>query len=1039
MGAGNVPGISPLVGSYNSWVAGRQIGPSLPRPFTDFQAGAFGPLSPLMPMAIDLPEDSGRAGPRRRQYPVGWNLPVGQPGSEGGSGKLAPFDVLYKYADAYSVGRACINIRRDEMAGLSWDIGPTADAQANTKGDKGAAKDQRERAATIVNWFKRIDSNYYGFQNWFTAALEQQIVIDALSLYLAPTRVEGKGLFGSDLSELQLLDGSTIRPLYDMHGARPGGGRPAYQQYLYGVPRSEYTAIMSGEDLDDMAADLRDAGIDDDVEPLHEYRGDQLLYLPRLPRISSPYGFGPVEQSLVPLTLGMMRQNFLIDYYQEGCHDDQTEVLTDDGWKTFAKLSGERLATRSLDGLFEWQAPTKIHQYPSSGKMLHFSGRSVDAMVTPGHRMYVASRDRNTTNHGSWSDYEFRLASELAADPNGVISNFPTTQRWVGTEPGRKVIPAIEVDRRHPAVEKAAEIIRALVPCRANVALQACVAGGVSTRAGYSAKVAMGIQSTRTKGSDPHYWGLPERNFVPAKGGHMPSRGWNIGMKEWAEFLGLYIAEGWTRAPFEVFVSQSPKSARLDEVKRILAATPFKWSYDEDKCQFSTTSKTLVLELAKCGKYAENKRIPAEMKELTTPYIEATLHGFWVGDGTIIKSSGQRSFATTSPTLADDIQELLIKCGRMASRRKQGANRLGKRPYYTLMESSLEKRVLPKPKWVDYSGDVWCAEVPNKTLFTRRNGVVTLSGNTIPGTFVIAGDQYVTPAQQRQLQDTLNAIAGDTAWKHRIIVLPPGSKSDPQKNMDGQFQLDQVIAEQVAMVMHIQPHEIGITPGGRSGGLGGKGVAEQQQASVSEQRTEPDRKWWKESCFDLAIQRVFGQGDLEWKWVDFENETDDQKDAQTAQVRIFSGQSTIDQELIEAGKDAFGFPLPRFPLLVLGSFFFSFDPTVPSPVPPAAPTPPGGPGGPGYPASTALTQALQPEPGKNPEKPKNDPASALLSDKKKDRKKGRKELTDRFADNLKDTTKHPPIQTPAVTPTSKPGAPDTATQTNGTPPSSVFG
>jgi hypothetical protein len=624
MNAGNA-GYSPLVSSYNQFVAGHQIGPALPRPFVDFQGGAFGPLSPIQPMPIDMPGDSGRPGPRRRQYPVGWNLPVGQPGSEGGSGKLAPFDVLYKYADIFSVGRTCINIRRDEMAGLSWDIGPTADAQADTKGDRGAAKDMRQRAAKIVSWFKRIDSNYYGFQNWFTAALEQQIVIDALSLYLAPTRVDGKGLFGSDLAELQLLDGSTVRPLYDIHGARPGGGLPAYQQFLYGVPRSEYTAIMSGEDLDEMAADLADAGIDDGTEPVHEYRGDQLLYLPRLPRISSPYGFSPVEQALVPITLGMMRQNYLIDYYQEG---------------------------------------------------------------------------------------------------------------------------------------------------------------------------------------------------------------------------------------------------------------------------------------------------------------------------------------------------------------------------------------------------------------------------SIPGQFVIAGDQYVTPAQQRQLQDTLNAIAGDTAWKHRIIVLPPGSKSEAQKNMDGQFQLDQVIAEQVAMIMHVQPHEIGITPGGKSGGLGGKGVAEQQQSSVAEQRTEPDRKWWKESCFDLIIQQVFGQEDLEWKWIDFENEKDENGSAQTAQTRIFSGQSTIDQELIEQGKDAFGLPLTQTPLLILGSTIYSLDPNVPSPVPPAAPAPGGLPGGGGDPASTALTQALQPEPGKNPDKPKNDPASALLSDKKKDRKKGRKELADRFADNLKNTTKHPPIAAPAkpgAKPASVPAAPATATQTGVAP------
>jgi hypothetical protein len=115
----------------------------------------------------------------------------------------------------------------------------------------------------------------------------------------------------------------------------------------------------------------------------------------------------------------------------------------------------------------------------------------------------------------------------------------------------------------------------------------------------------------------------------------------------------------------------------------------------------------------------------------------------------------------------------------------------------------------------------------------------------------------------------------------------------------------------------------------------------------------------------------------------------------------------------------------------------------------------------------ALSNALQPELGKNPDKPKNDPASALLSDKKKDRKKGRAELTDRFADNLKDlTSKKPPedqapapaVQSPAQSQTPAPKPPQgavgsetevkpgegaaqtapaaaTATQTSGTPPS----
>ena len=131
----------------------------------DFLTGAFGPLSPLTPMPIDTSvEDSGRPSPRRFQYPIGWNIPIGQPGTEGL--KLVNFQALRRYADLYSVVRAMLNIRENETAGLTWDVGPTADAQAQLRDDpdrKNKRKDQHDRSAQIVQWFKRIDSNYKGF------------------------------------------------------------------------------------------------------------------------------------------------------------------------------------------------------------------------------------------------------------------------------------------------------------------------------------------------------------------------------------------------------------------------------------------------------------------------------------------------------------------------------------------------------------------------------------------------------------------------------------------------------------------------------------------------------------------------------------------------------------------------------------------------------------------------------------------------------------------------------------------------------------
>ncbi len=511
---------------YNQWVAGRSLGPGLPRPWQDFLSGAFGPLSPLVPMPIDEPVDSGRATPRRWQYPVGWNLPVGQPGTEGL--KLASFPILRQYADIYSVVRAMLNIRKEELAGLNWDIGPTADAQQATKGDKAAVSDQKDRAKQIVNWFKRVDPDYYGFQSWFSALLEDQFVIDAVAIHLHPTRVDGKGLFGSSLAHLVTVNGETIRPLVDIKGGTPRPPSPAYQQYLWGVPRSDLMSVMTGEDLVQMQQDLEAVDLSD-VQPEEEYAADQMLYLPHVRRTWTPYGFSPIEQALMPITIGLKRQEFLLDFFTEG---------------------------------------------------------------------------------------------------------------------------------------------------------------------------------------------------------------------------------------------------------------------------------------------------------------------------------------------------------------------------------------------------------------------------TIPGVYVIAGDQYVTPAQQRQLQDSLNALAGDQAWKHRVIVLPPGSKTDAQKDLSWQAQVDQTITEQVAMILHIQPHEIGQVPGGRTSGLGGKGMVEGQQSAIIEQRTNPYRKWWKESLFDWVIQKVFGQKDLEWKWVDFDEAEDEEKKSAARKADISIGRITIDETRVEDGLDPFNTPYTQSPIVIMAGQVVPLDPNL-KPIPAA---PAGGPG-----------------------------------------------------------------------------------------------
>lgn len=299
---------SPLIASYAEWAAGRGTS-ALPRDFSTYLAGTFGPLMPMQPQPINQPaEGEDRPGPRRTQFPVSWNMPHGQPGDEGL--KLASYSSLRTVADTYSVARACIQLRKSELLGIDWDIVPTKDAEKKMRDDRKARRDFDDRRMKVHKFFARPDSNYLAFRDWFAVLLEDVFVVDALTLYMWPSKRRGRGVMGSDLGELTAIDGTTIRPMYDIHGNLPRAPNPAYQQYLFGVPRTDFASIISGEDIDDESAE--------DLKLARQYRGDHLVFRPMVARNWTPYGFGPIERALVPIMSGMQRQNWQLSYFQEG-------------------------------------------------------------------------------------------------------------------------------------------------------------------------------------------------------------------------------------------------------------------------------------------------------------------------------------------------------------------------------------------------------------------------------------------------------------------------------------------------------------------------------------------------------------------------------------------------------------------------------------------------------------------------------------------------------------------------------------------------
>lgn len=261
---------------------------------------AFGPGIPTLPAPLDpVREDSGRAEPRIFEYDVSWNLP-----DSGTRHRLVPWKTLRDAADNIPLFRRCIEIRKQETVATAWDITLTKRA-VQTAQRNSPDKPRHQVEADLRNsldadidrltqfWTMPDRGNGYTFTEWLSQFIEEHLVLDAVSIYPRYT-------FGGDLYSLELLDGSTIKPLLDHRGGRPTPPNPAYQQILHGFPRGEFTADANGDAIN------------------NGYPSDQLIYIRRAVRTWTPYGYSAVEQALNDGDLYMRRYQWLKSEYTDG-------------------------------------------------------------------------------------------------------------------------------------------------------------------------------------------------------------------------------------------------------------------------------------------------------------------------------------------------------------------------------------------------------------------------------------------------------------------------------------------------------------------------------------------------------------------------------------------------------------------------------------------------------------------------------------------------------------------------------------------------
>jgi len=217
-----------------------------------------------------------------------------------------------------------------------------------------------------------------------------------------------------------------------------------------------------------------------------------------------------------------------------------------------------------------------------------------------------------------------------------------------------------------------------------------------------------------------------------------------IAAEDWLKLFGLWIAEGCvvkTLHSYQVDITHT-NDYNIQQIISILNKLNIHSHYNGLHLRFSDKDIHTYL-LPMTG--ALNKYIPQEYLELSPKLLNIFLDWYLRGDG-YRRKDYHRVYAFTSSTiLRDQLQELALKAGYGGSNyySKKITSAYSKKLDRTITATtpnyiiSFLKKVVGTKKdytanegFVDYSGKVYCVEVPNHIIYIRRKGKCVWSGNS---------------------------------------------------------------------------------------------------------------------------------------------------------------------------------------------------------------------------------------------------------------------------------------------------------------------
>lgn len=364
-----------------------------------------------------------------------------------------------------------------------------------------------------------------------------------------------------------------------------------------------------------------------------------------------------------------------------GCHDEETRILTQDGWKFFRDLTDN-------DQVAQWDAETRVMSLVKpevrtirdwDGPLYHFETKGgLDMMLTGTHRMRVGNQ------------YGTKWVTERADQTIGRGGNikFVGHVDWEGEEVSTFTLPGLPKSPGYQGCEPITFMMDDWLEFLGYILSE----GGICLKESAAGDLV------------PYHLKMSQRESVSAEKADK--------IKACMDRMGI---------PYSEF--PNPETGDLN------------WSIN-GKQFWRWFAENM-------GYPGDQKRVPRQFLSLSRRQLQILFDAMVMGDGYTDPREGCDSGAyySTSKGLCEDFQEVCIRIGRRCLIRLHKPAEGNRKARWRAMWSSGRDFQLNTPnqrvKQISYKGKVYCCKVPSGYIVTERNGCVAYQGNTGENTYTV--------------------------------------------------------------------------------------------------------------------------------------------------------------------------------------------------------------------------------------------------------------------------------------------------------------